>query len=85
MPALLSCLTYLARTAFARRSPHRLVELDDHILRDIGLRRTDLYAFGDLHASRIKAACCRVRDMAYRLLAGSRPASCCYISPGELP
>ena len=77
MPAVLSCLTHLARTALARRSPHGLAELDNHILRDIGLRRTDLYTLGDLHPSRIKAACCRVRDIASRLLAGGRPASCC--------
>jgi len=85
MPAVISCLIYLAGTALARRSTHWLAELDDHILRDIGLRRTDLYAFRDLHASQIKAACCRLRDMASRLVADGPPASCCSISPGELP
>ena len=77
MPSILLCLIHMARTARAGRRPHRLAELDDHTLRDIGLRRTDLYAIGDLHASRIKAACCRLGDVAFRLLAGPRPASCC--------
>jgi uncharacterized protein YjiS (DUF1127 family) len=30
----------------SRRARHRLVQLDDHLLRDIGLSRTDLH-FGD--------------------------------------
>ena len=77
MPAVISCLIYLAGTALARRSTHWLAELDDHILRDIGLRRTDLYALRALHPSRIKEACCRLRSLLFRLLAGGQPASCC--------
>jgi hypothetical protein len=76
MLATLSCLIHMAKTASAGRSVHQLAELDDHTLRDIGLRRTDLYALRDLHASRIKAACCRLRDLAFRL-AGGRTPSCC--------
>ena len=77
MPSILSCLIHIARAARARRSPQRLADLDDHTLRDIGLRRTDLYAVGRLQGARIKAACCRVRDVALWLLAGRRPACSC--------
>jgi Domain of unknown function (DUF1127) len=77
MPSVLSCVARLAKAALARGPAHRLANLDDHTLRDIGLRRTDLYAFADMHRSRIEAACCRMRDLVPRVLAGRRPAPCC--------
>jgi hypothetical protein len=76
MPSILSCIARLATAALARGPAHRLASLDDHTLRDIGLRRTDLYAFADVHRSRIKAACCRMRDVVPCILAGRRPAPC---------
>jgi hypothetical protein len=76
MPSILSCIARLATAALARGPAHRLASLDDHTLRDIGLRRTDLYAFADVHRSRIEAACCRMRDLVPGALAGRRPAPC---------
>jgi hypothetical protein len=73
--SILSCLVHIA--ARSGRSPQRLAELNDHTLRDIGLRRTDLYALRNLHGARMKAACCRVRALALRLLAGRWPACSC--------
>ncbi len=74
--ALLSSVACALRAARSRGPVHRLAEIDDHILRDLGLRRTDLYALSDLHRSRIQAACCRLRDVAFRVLKGHQP-SCC--------
>ena len=68
----LTCLKALARGAYAER---RVAELNDTILRDIGVRRTDLYAPGQLHASRIRAARFRLRDVALLLLARECPCS----------
>jgi Domain of unknown function (DUF1127) len=76
MSSTLSCIARFTRAALARGPAHRLASLDDHTLRDIGLRRTDLYAFADVHRSRIEAACCRMRDVVPCILAGRRPAPC---------
>ena len=77
MASLLSALACAARSARTSIPAHRLAALDDHLLRDLGLRRTDLYALPHLQTARIKAACCRLRDVAFRLLSRRRPLSCC--------
>jgi hypothetical protein len=56
---------------------YRLAEVDDHLLRDLGLHGTDLYALSHLHASRIKAACCRLGDVALRFISRCRPLPYC--------
>jgi uncharacterized protein YjiS (DUF1127 family) len=76
MPSLLSVLAYAARSAQSVPA-HRLAGLDDHLLSDLGLRRTDLYALPHLQKARIKAACCRLRDVAIRWLLRRRPFPCC--------
>ena len=57
MPSLLSALACAARSARTSVPAHRLADLDDHLLRDLGLRRTDLYALPHLqtraHQSRV--------------------------------
>ena len=64
MPSILSCIARLREAALAPAARPPARQLDDHTLRDIGLRRTDLYAFADVHRSRAsKAACCRMRDL----------------------
>jgi hypothetical protein len=75
MPSLLTALGCAARATRSSVPAHRLAEVGDHLLRDLGLRRTDLYALPHLHAARLRAACCRFRDVVLRLLPG-RP-SCC--------
>ncbi len=77
MPSLLSALGCAARATRSRVPAHRLAVVGDHLLRDLGLRRTDLYALPHLHAARLTAACCRLRDVALSFLPGRRPASCC--------
>jgi hypothetical protein len=77
MPSLLSALACAARSARTSVPAHRLAGLDDHLLRDLGLRRTDLYALPHLQSARVNAACCRLRDVAFRLLSGRPPFSCC--------
>ena len=77
MPSLLSALACAARSARTSVPAHRLAGLDDHLLRDLGLRRTDLYALPRLQSERVKAACCRLRDVAFRFLSGRPPLSCC--------
>ncbi len=86
MPSLLSALACAARSARTSVPAHRLAGLDDHLLRDLGLRRTDLYALAASHGARIKAACCRVRDLALRLLspAAEAPAPAADLT-GDLP
>jgi hypothetical protein len=76
MPSLLSALACAAKATRSGVSARRLADLDDHLLHDLGLRRTDLYALPHLHAARLKAACCRLRDVALSLLPRRRP-SCC--------
>jgi uncharacterized protein YjiS (DUF1127 family) len=75
MRSLVSALTRLISATVTRRSIRRLAALDDHMLRDLGLLRTDLYALGGLHRSRLRAACCILGDVG-RLL-GGRTAACC--------
>jgi hypothetical protein len=77
MPSLLSALACAAQSARTSVPAHRLGGLDDHLLRDLGVRRTDLYALPHLQTARLKAACCRLRDVAFRFLRGRRPLSCC--------
>ena len=72
MPYLLSALIHLANT---RARARRMANLEEHMLRDLGLRRADFYAFGAVHRPRIKAACCRVRDLALRSRADGLPAA----------
>ena len=50
MPSLLSCILACAARLSRPGPAHRLAGLDDHLLRDLGLRRTDLYALPHLHA-----------------------------------
>ena len=75
--ALVSSVACAVRAARSRGPVHRLAEMDDHILGDLGLRRTDLYALGELHRFRIHAACCQLRDLAFRVFKGHQPPSCC--------
>lgn len=76
MPSFFSGLACAARAVRSGRA-HRLAGLDDHLLRDLGVHRTDLYVLPLLHTARMKAACCRLRDVALSLLAGRRSGPCC--------
>ena len=42
-----TALRYWRQVAEARRARHQLMQLNDHLLRDIGLTRTDV-SFGDV-------------------------------------
>jgi len=55
MILLLSSLLGRERPAATDREMLSLADLDDHLLRDIGLRRTDLYA---VPVERLRPACC---------------------------
>jgi uncharacterized protein YjiS (DUF1127 family) len=64
MPAVLAKLLHFARAARNRRQIVPLSKLDDHLLRDIGLQRTDILAAlaQPLHRDPshvLKALCCR--------------------------
>ena len=76
MRSILSCFMHKVRTARAGRQ-HSLAGLDHHTLRDLGLRRTDLLALGDLYGARMNAACCRARDLALCLLHGRGTGCSC--------
>jgi uncharacterized protein YjiS (DUF1127 family) len=76
MPSLLSAFACAAKATRSGRSARGLAELDDHLLHDLGLRRTDLYALPHLHAARLKATSCRLRDVVLSLLPCRHP-SCC--------
>lgn len=84
MPALLSALLSLGRTAKRRRDMLALAELDDHILRDIGLQRADIQAalaqpFYRDPSPKLKAACCRSRSLLdnFRTAFAPAPVACC--------
>ena len=72
MQALIATAIRTAKAGLARRYLNQLAALDDHTLRDIGLRRTDLY---ELENPR-RSACCPLRDVAC-FLGRPTPASCC--------
>jgi uncharacterized protein YjiS (DUF1127 family) len=75
MRSLVFALTRLISAAVIRRSFDRLASLDDHTLRDLGLRRTDLHALKDLHRSRLRTPCCPLADVARFF--GGQTAACC--------
>jgi len=84
MPGFLSTLLRLARAARNRRHVVALGELDDHLLRDIGLERADiLSALAQPHyrdpLRMLKILCCHGRVFVERVREGfaPRPASCC--------
>jgi uncharacterized protein YjiS (DUF1127 family) len=84
MPGFLSTLLSLARAARNRRQVAALGELDDHLLHDIGLERTDVLAalaqprYRD-PSRMLKVLCCHGRVFVERVREGfaPRPASCC--------
>ena len=84
MPGFLSTLLRLARAARNRRHVVALGELDDHLLRDIGLERADVLTVlaQPRHrdpARMLKILCCQGRVLVERVRDGfaPRPASCC--------
>jgi uncharacterized protein YjiS (DUF1127 family) len=84
MPGFLSTLLRLARAARNRRQVVALAELDDHLLRDIGLQRTDVLTALAQPRHRdpsrmLKILCCHGRVLIERVRDGfaPRPASCC--------
>ena len=77
-------LLHLARAARNRRHVAALGELDDHLLRDIGLQRADILAALAQPRHRdpsrmLKILCCHGRVFVERLRDGfaPHPASCC--------
>ena len=87
MPSLLSALGCVAQGDSRSSVPaHRLAEVGDHLLRDLGLRRTDLYALPHLHRSRaqgrLAAGFATWRSAA---LAGRRPAPVLLSQHLEIP
>jgi uncharacterized protein YjiS (DUF1127 family) len=82
MPGLLPFVLHLARAARNRRHVVALGELDDHLLRDIGLQRADVLAALAQPRHRdpsrmLKILCCRVLVERVRDGFAPRPASCC--------
>lgn len=84
MPGFLPFVLHVARMARNRRHVTALTELDDHLLRDIGLQRADVLAVltqpGHRDPSRmLKILCCHGRVFVERVRDGfvTRPASCC--------
>jgi uncharacterized protein YjiS (DUF1127 family) len=84
MPGFLPFLLHLARAARNRRQVIALGELDDHLLRDIGLERADILAvLAQPHhrdpSRMLKILCCQGRVLVERVRDGfaPRPASCC--------
>ncbi|MBD2751249.1 DUF1127 domain-containing protein [Microvirga sp. BT688] len=84
MPGFLPTLLRFARALRNRRQVVALGELDDHLLRDIGLERTDVVAalahplYRD-PSRMLKILCCHGRVFIERVRDGfaPRPASCC--------
>jgi uncharacterized protein YjiS (DUF1127 family) len=84
MPGFLPFLLHLARAARNRRQVVALGELDDHLLRDIGLQRSDVLAalaqprYRD-PSRMLKILCCHGRVFIERVRDGFalKPASCC--------
>jgi len=84
MLGFLPFLLHLARATRNRRHVAALSELDDHLLRDIGLERADLRAALAQPRHRdpsrmLKILCCHGRVFVERVRDGfaPRPASCC--------
>jgi uncharacterized protein YjiS (DUF1127 family) len=84
MPGFIPFLFHLARVAQIRRHVAALGELDDHLLRDIGLERADVLAVLAQPRHRdpsrmLKILCCHGRVFVERVRDGfsPRPASCC--------
>lgn len=84
MPASLSAFLRLVHTTRNRRQVAALAELDDHLLRDIGLERTDVLAALAQPRHRdpsrmLKILCCHGRILVDRLRSGlaPEPAPCC--------
>jgi hypothetical protein len=81
MPAFLSALLCRKRRVATHHEMLSLADLGDHILRDVGLRRTDLYA---VPLERLRAACCtgttrRWAEVVFRLrnILSPEPVPCC--------
>ena len=84
MTGFIPFVLHLARAARNRRHVVALGELDDHLLRDIGLQRTDVLAVLSQPRHRnpswmLKILCCHGRVFVERVRDGfaPRPASCC--------
>ena len=84
MPGFLPFVLHLAQAARNRRHVVTLGELDDHLLRDIGLKRTDVLAALAQPRHRdplrmLRILCCHGRVFVERVRDGfaPRPASCC--------
>ncbi len=78
MRTYLSGFIHVPQVARARRPVHHLAETDDRTLRDIGLRRTDLYAVREFRRSRIaQRLLSSARPCAFAAFKGVHPASCC--------
>jgi uncharacterized protein YjiS (DUF1127 family) len=84
MPGFVPVLLHIARAARNRRQVVALGELDDHLLRDIGLQRADVLAVLAQPRHRdpsrmLKILCCHGRAFVERVRDGfaPRPASCC--------
>ena len=84
MPGFLPFVLHLARAARNRHHVSALSDLDDHLLRDIGLERTDVLAALAQPRHRdpsrmLKILCCHGRVFIERVRDGfaPRPASCC--------
>jgi uncharacterized protein YjiS (DUF1127 family) len=82
MPAFLPALLAFGRAIRHRRAIRPLAEMDEHILRDIGLLRTDVLAALAQPLRRdpsrfLDTVCCRGRGLARRLRPTSEPATCC--------
>ena len=79
--SLLSIARQMLRTFRYRRAVRSLTELDNRMLADIGLLRTDVYAalarpsFADNKA--LKNACCHWRAHLTGFRLSSDPAPCC--------
>jgi uncharacterized protein YjiS (DUF1127 family) len=84
MPGFIPFLLHLARAARNRRQVIALSDLDDHLLRDIGLERADVLSALAQPRHRdpsrvLKILCCHGRVFVERVRDGfaPRPASCC--------
>ena len=79
---VLTLATQVLRTVRRRRAIRSMAELDDRILADVGLLRTDLHAllarphFAD-PSRRLKDTCCLWRTFASRFQQGTEPLACC--------
>ena len=84
MSAFISTLLGLARAARNRRQIAVLSQVDDYLLRDIGLQRTDVRTAlaQPLHrdpSHMLKDLCCQGRNLIRRLqdAIAPEPAACC--------